>query len=229
MPVYIDTKKLHDQENLEQGSFFALAGDLSGNTYIRQSMYPSSGFTYSNLPSKYATNSVTGTVQSSGTVYAFPLYLPGGFIVQHLSYVLGTTTASALTHRWAALATSAGVVVASSADDTTAVPTVSTIITQDIATASGAAATAYKVPSTFVASTTPEGQATLYYFLLMMAGTTIGSLANVQASLAAVSTSPLSGSTSLTSKTVALVTDGTITFTPASITSLITVPWVGVS
>ncbi len=139
---------------------------------------------------------------------------------------MGTTTSSALSHRWFCLFDSALVLRASSADDTTAVPTVSTIATLPIAKVAGATATSYKVPTT-ASTTAAEGNPTLYYFGIMMSGTTIGTMANVQAPLYSVTAVPKSGSTDLTSKTVALNTDGTVSI--ATITPLITVPWVGVS
>lgn len=230
MPVYIDYQGFDTQEATRTGNPYAVRQDTVGNPWIRQALWPATAnpFVYSNFPSKYDAESVTGVVQASGTVHATPIYLPGGYTVSNLSVVMGTTTSSALSHRWFALFDSALVLRASTADDTTAVPTVSTVCTLPIAKVAGATATAYKVPTTYSASTgAPEGGPVLYYFGILMAGTTIGSMVNKTGSLWSVTAVPKSGSTDLTSKTVALTTDGTVSI--ATITPLITVPMVGVS
>ncbi len=226
MPVYINTAEMASLIDQGTGEFYALDQDLSGNKYIRQAMWPTGGaFTFTNFPTKNQAFTVAGTAPASGTAWATPIYLPGGFVVSNITFVSGTTAGATLTRQWFGLLDSTLKLVATTADDTSTAWAASTVKTLAIAKASGATASGYKVPTT-LSATAPEGGPVLYYAYFMVAASTVPTLQCVTTSAWAAGAVPKSGSTDQTSQTTPQLTDGTVT---AVITANSLVPLVGIS
>ncbi len=220
MPLYVDQAEYATLQNAETGAYYALDADKAGTKYIRQAMWPS-GFVIANLPTKNQSWVVNATAPATGTAWATPLYLPGGFVVQTITFVSGTTAGGTLTHQWFGLADSTLKIVATTADDTSTAWAASTAKGLAIASVGGATAAAYKVPAS-----TPRGEPALYYAVFLVTATTVPTLHAVTASAWSTGQVPKSGVTDLTSATVPAASDSSVTL---AITANATVPLVGIS
>src|SRR4051812_3187548 len=127
----------HDLESGGTGAFGQVVADLAGTPYMQNQQWPT-GFTLSNFPKKYLPWAVATTAPATGTAWATPISLPGGFVVTSITFVSGTTAGATLTHQWFALANSSLKIVAATSDDTSTAWGASTAKTLSIATASGA-------------------------------------------------------------------------------------------
>lgn len=221
MSLYIDEKAIEDLRSGGTGAYGMVLSDLSGTPYMQNQHWPTTGFTLSNFRNKYMPWAVATTAPASGTAWATPISLPGGFVVHNITFVSGTTAGGTLTHQWFGLADANLKIVATTADDTSTAWGASTAKTLAIGKVGGATATAYRVPNT-----TPQGRATLYYAVFCVAASTVPTIHGITSSAWAAGTTPKSGVTDLTSQTTPAASDSSITL---AITANTHVPLVGIS
>lgn len=220
MALYVNMRADDDLVSGGTGAYGQVLSDLAGTPFMQNQHFPT-GFTLSNFRTKYLPWAVATGAPASGTAWATPISLPGGFVVSNITFVSGTTAGATLTHQWFGLADSSLKIVATTADDTSTAWGASTAKTLAITKASGATAGAYKVPST-----TPEGRATLYYAVFLVAASTVPTIHGITSSAWASGQVPKSGVTDLTSATTPSLTDSSVTL---AITANTHVPLVGVS
>lgn len=218
--AYIDIRDMDTLEAGQTGAYYSIVGDLAGVGYMQQRMDDTAHVISNMRGGKFQAGTVAATAPASGTVWATPVYLPAGQTFHHITFVSGTTAGSAMTHQWFGLATSDLKIMATTTDDTSTAWAASSAKTLALSKVNNVTASAYTVPVTTV-----KNRPVLYYVLILVAGTTVPTLASCIASLYAVTTVPASGVTDQTSKTVPLTTDSSVTF--AFATPNINVPWVG--
>lgn len=106
------------------------------------------------IPWYYVTSSTVAV--ASGTLYLHAVTLPAGVPVSNITFTMGGTSASSITHAWYALVNSALLQVAHTADQTSGGMTASTDVTKALVTPYTPAATAvYYLGMCVVASVQP--------------------------------------------------------------------------
>ena len=136
---------------------------------------------------------------TTGTVYMVGLWLPAGLTVTNLNWISGSTAAGTPTHWWLGIASSAGLQLAHTADQTTSAIAANTLITRAL---------------TATYTTTATG---LYYLLLSVTATTNPTATGLPAPISNINlTSPLLAGVSTSAAQSAPGTDGTTSYTVPS-------------